>query len=124
VHKRNILLLALIFWIVFITTLSLVNLNGLSKISPKNGDKYVHFLFYFILTLLLILNLMSKVRLKHSMVISFVIAVFYGIIIEVLQGVFTENRRPELADAISNSLGSFAATIIVFINRKRLNFIK
>jgi VanZ family protein len=58
------------------------------------------------------------------MVISFVIAVFYGIIIEVLQGVFTENRRPELADALSNSLGSFVATIVVFLNRKRLNFIK
>lgn len=123
-RKRNILLLALIVWVVFITTLSLVSLNGLPKISPKNGDKYVHFLFYFILTILLILNLMSKVRLKHSMVISFVIAVFYGIIIEVLQGVFTENRRPELADALSNSLGSFVATIVVFLNRKRLNFIK
>ena len=56
-RKRNILLLALIVWVVFITTLSLVSLNGLPKISPKNGDKYVHFLFYFILTILLILNL-------------------------------------------------------------------
>ena len=123
-HKKNFFTLALIFWIVFITTLSLVSLNGLLKNSPKNGDKYVHFIFYFILTLLLILNLVNKVSIKRSIVISFVIAVFYGIIIEVLQGVLTESRRPELADVLFNSFGSFVATIVVFLNRKRLNFIK
>ncbi|HRE76204.1 MAG TPA: VanZ family protein [Flavobacterium sp.] len=123
-HKKNFLLLALVFWIVFITTLSLVSLNGLPKISPKNGDKYVHFIFYFILTLLLILNFVDKVGVKRSLVISFVIAVFYGIIIEILQGVLTENRKPEFADALVNSFGSLVATIVVFLNRERLNFIK
>lgn len=123
-HKKNFLTLALIFWIVFITTLSLVSLKGLPKVSPQNADKYVHFLFYFILTLLLILNLVNKVGLKQSIIISFFIAVFYGIIIEILQGVLTENRSPELADALFNSFGSFTATIVVYLNRKRLNFIK
>ncbi|WP_299517995.1 VanZ family protein, partial [uncultured Flavobacterium sp.] len=83
------------------------------KISPKNGDKYVHFIFYFILTLLLILNFVDKVGVKRSLVISFVIAVFYGIIIEILQGVLTENRKPEFADALVNSFGSLVATIVV-----------
>lgn len=51
-------------------------------------------------------------------------AVFYGIIIEILQGILTENRKPEFADVLFNSIGSLAATIVVFLNRKRLNFIK
>lgn len=122
--KKNVLILALVFWIIFITTLSLVSLNGLPKISPKNGDKYVHFIFYFILTLLLIFNFVYKVGIKRSIIISFVIAVFYGIIIEILQGVLTEYRKPEFADALFNAFGSLSATIIVFLNRKRLNFIK
>lgn len=123
-HKRNFQVLILVFWVLFITTLSLISLNGLPKISPKNGDKYVHFLFYFILTLLLVLNLRTKFNLKHSVVISFVTAVFYGIIIEILQGVLTENRSPELADALFNTFGSFTAALVVVLNRKRLNFIK
>jgi len=124
VHKKNFLLLALVLWIVFITTLSLVSLNGLPKISPKNGDKYVHFTFYFILTFLLILNFVYTRGIKYSLVISFMSAVFYGIIIEILQGILTENRKPEFADVLFNSIGSLAATIVVFLNRKRLNFIK
>lgn len=123
-HKKNFLLLALVLWIVFITTLSLVSLNGLPKISPKNGDKYVHFTFYFILTFLLILNFVYRVGIKRSIVISFVTAVFYGIIIEILQGVLTENRKPEFADVLFNCFGSLTATIVLFLNRKRLNFIK
>lgn len=123
-HKKNFLLLALVLWIVFITTLSLVSLNGLPKISPKNGDKYVHFTFYFILTFLLILNFVYTRGIKYSLVISFMSAVFYGIIIEILQGILTENRKPEFADVLFNSIGSLAATIVVFLNRKRLNFIK
>jgi len=124
VLKKNFFILALFLWILFITTLSLVSLDGLPKVAPENGDKYVHFIFYFVLTLLLILTLVNKFGLKRSIIISFVIAVFYGIIIEVLQGVLTENRRPELADALFNSFGSFVATIVVYLNRKRLNFIK
>jgi VanZ family protein len=99
-------------------------LNGLPKISPKNGDKYVHFTFYFILTFLLILNFVYTRGIKYSLVISFMSAVFYGIIIEILQGILTENRKPEFADVLFNSIGSLAATIVVFLNRKRLNFIK
>jgi VanZ family protein len=124
VHKKNFFLIALISWICIITTLSLASLNGLPKISPVNGDKYVHFLFYFILTFLLILNLSYKVGTNYAIIISFVMAVCYGIIIEILQGVLTENRKPEVADALANSFGSFVATIVVYLNRKRLNSIK
>ena len=123
-HKKNFLILTLIFWIFFITTLSLVSLSGLPKISPQNGDKYVHFIFYFVLTLLLILNIVGETSLKNAIIISFLLAVFYGIIIELLQGVLTENRKPEVADVFSNSFGSLVATIVVLLNRKRLNFIK
>lgn len=99
-------------------------MNGLPKDTPKNADKYVHFIFYFILTLLFILNLGFTLKLKFSIIISFVIAVIYGIIIEILQGQLTENRKSEFADVLFNSLGSLTAAILVFLNRKRLNFIK
>lgn len=62
--------------------------------------------------------------LKHSIIISFLIAVSYGIIIEILQGVLTVNRKAELLDAILNSLGSLTAAVVVALNKKRLNFLK
>ena len=123
-HKKKILILALFFWLIGITTLSLVSMNGVSIDAPKNADKYVHFLFYFILTLLLILNLRFYSKVKFPIVFSFFMAVIYGIIIEILQGQLTENRKPEVTDAIFNSLGSLTAVILVVLNRKRLNFIK
>lgn len=122
-HKKNFLLFALIIWTLFVTILSLASLKGLPKISTQNGDKYVHFIFYFVLTLLLILNIVNKTSLKNAIIISFLLAVFYGMVIELLQGVLTENRKPELADGLANTFGAFVATIVIAFNRKRLNFI-
>ena len=123
-HKKNLLLLALFLWVICITTLSLTSFNSFPKIAPVNSDKYVHFVFYFILTLLLVLNALNKTTLRKVVVFSFLATVFYGIIIEILQGVLTEDRKPELADVLSNTVGSFLASIFILLNRKRLNFIK
>lgn len=122
--KKGFMLLLLVFWVVFITTLSLVNMNGFSKVVVKGADKFVHFCFYFILTILLVLNFSYRFNVKRSIFISISIAVFYGMIIEVLQGVLTSNREPEIKDVLFNSLGSFSAALLLFKFRERLIFIK
>ena len=122
--KKKILLFLLVLWLVFITTLSLVSLNSFSKVQIKGGDKYVHFIFYFVLTGLLILNLMSKFNFRKAVFISAISAVIYGIIIEVLQGVVTTYREPEILDILFNSLGCIFAAFLMIKNHKRLNFIK
>jgi VanZ family protein len=124
VPKKKILLFLLVLWLVFVTTLSLVSLNSFSKVQIKGGDKYVHFIFYFVLTGLLILNLMSKFNFRKAVFISAISAVIYGIIIEVLQGVVTTYREPEILDILFNSLGCIFAAFLMIKNHERLNFIK
>lgn len=99
-------------------------MNSFSKVQIKGADKYVHFIFYFVLTALLILNLLSKFNFKKAVWFSVISAVIYGIIIEVLQGVVTNYREPEILDIFFNSLGCIFAAFLMIINHKRLNFIK
>lgn len=122
--KKSVFLLLLVLWLVLITTLSLISLNSFSKVQINGGDKYVHFIFYFVLTGLLILNLMSKFNFRKAVFISAISAVIYGIIIEVLQGVVTTYREPEIIDILFNSLGCIFAAFLMIKNHKRLNFIK
>ena len=122
--KKKILQLLLIFWVIVITILSLVSLSGLTKVSIKGVDKYVHLIFYFVFTVLLILNLIIRFTIQKAVIISVIIAIIYGIIIEVLQGVVTAYREPEILDILFNSLGSIFAALLMIKNHKRLNFIK
>ncbi|MDD2985664.1 MAG: VanZ family protein [Flavobacterium sp.] len=122
--KKNLFLLLLFLWFVFITTLSLVSMNNFSKVSIKGADNYVHFCFYFVLTVLLVINFITHFKLKKTFILSVAFAIFYGMIIEVLQGVLTSNREPEIKDVLFNSLGSLTAAFLLFLNRERLNFLK
>lgn len=123
-HKKKLLFSILLFWVILITTLSLVSFRKMPKIGVENSDKYVHFTFYFVLTILLFLNIIVKSNFCKTIFISILIAVFYGIIIEGMQEAFTIARRAEWGDVMFNSLGSLTASLLLFLNRKRLNFLK
>ena len=99
-------------------------MNNFSKVTIKGADNYVHFCFYFVLTVLLVINFITHFKLKKTFILSVAFAIFYGMIIEVLQGVLTSNREPEIKDVLFNSLGSLTAAFLLFINRERLNFLK
>lgn len=94
------------------------------KIGLENSDKYVHFIFYFVLTILLFLNIIVKNNFCKAIFGSILIAVFYGIIIEGIQEALTSTRKAEWRDVLFNSLGSLAAALVLILNRERLNFLK
>lgn len=73
-------------------------------------DKVVHFLFYFIFVLL------WYYATKNSVVKIFLIAVAYGILMEILQS-FTKTRSADYTDAIANTLG--ALTAMIYITNKK-----
>lgn len=123
-RKKKLFLLLLVLWIVFITVLSLISTNNFSKVSVKGADTFVHFCFYFVLTVLLVFNFINSFNFNRAIFISIVVAIIYGMIIELLQGALTSSREPEIKDVLLNSFGSVAAAILLFQNRERLNFLK
>jgi|TARA_R100000935_G_C2842041_1_gene171952 VanZ family protein len=119
VHKKYFFTILFISWVVFITTLSLFSFedDGLPSVDIPHLDKLVHFTFYFVFTALGCLSFREMDRrntpLKKVIVKIIFYAVIYGIIIEVLQGVATRDREPDLLDVLANSLGALFGSFAV-----------
>ena len=80
------------------------------RFSIPNFDKIVHFGFYFIMVLLGVFALKEQfkkrlVRYKARFYV-FLFAVGYGIVIEVVQHVFTMTREGDVLDVIANVIGA------------------
>lgn len=111
--ELNLFLLATTYTLA-ITIASLVSLSNLPRVEVPGKDKTIHFIFYFVLTLLWNLVFYKKFKNWSYKFIIVLAVVIYGIIIEVLQGVLTKNREADVYDAIANSCGALVALVIIF----------
>jgi VanZ family protein len=114
--KKNITTVLLLLWISFIAVISLVSFSKISQTKIENGDKYVHFVLYFVLIILLFFSNIWSANFtkKIKLLICFLISVSFGIIIEVMQKEFTVNRQFEWGDVFANTLGSFIALLFLY----------
>jgi VanZ family protein len=123
----RILLLLAVVYTILITTLSLVQLGKISVGSFSPTDKMMHVGAYFGLAFLWFSYYLFKEEEKNQkpgyLKISG-LAVLFGILIEVLQGVLTDHREPDWADALANTIGVFIAYCIFVIFQKFLNRVK
>lgn len=117
-------LLFLISWVIFITFLSLVDFKEIDiKIEINNWlkfDKIVHFIFYFTLTGLLLNYFRQLKSLRNYIFISFLLAIIYGIIIEIIQDIIPTRRNFDYKDMFANTLGSIMMVIffLKFLKKK------
>lgn len=110
--ERRFLFLA-IFWTIGILIGSLARINSIPNISIVGNDKIIHFIFYFVLFLLWFIALNRK---KKENRLNFCILIFiliFGIIIEVLQGMFTQNRQADFSDIVANFGGVLLGFFVV-----------
>jgi len=111
---KQLLFWAAVLWTGIVFTLSLVQSNSLPVINIVNLDKYVHAFFHFVFTSLWFLFLIYHTQNKSIIIplmIAFMLSVFSGIAIEVLQGLYTTTRREDILDVAANVSG---ATLAVF----------
>ncbi len=101
----------------FVTFSSLSSFEGadLSYFNIPYFDKMVHFGFYFILVVLGVFALKeqfkNRLKLFKCLVSALIFAITYGIIIEVLQAMFTVSREGDVLDAIANTVGALSGTM-------------
>ncbi|WP_298341568.1 VanZ family protein [uncultured Algibacter sp.] len=116
--KKVTFLVALIYTIV-LATVSLITLNNLPEVQISFADKIFHFLAYGIFVVLWYLALYYKFNLKKRKAIgyAFILAVTFGIIIEVLQDTMTASRALDVYDALANTLGALMAGIVLWMNK-------
>ena len=108
---------------------SLMNVKH-SVETPDNFDKVVHFTAYFGLAFLWMLWSIfnstlhqDRFRLKKSLFIA-VLAIIYGIFMELLQGVLTTYRELDGWDVLANSIGVVFALITVLLLIKNTRILK
>lgn len=102
---------------ILIAILSLANIGELPDIGSSFDDKIFHFLAYGLLMLLWFLFI-YKSNYKKSLLVSSIIVLLYGTIIEVLQGQLSTSRIADVNDIFANSLGVVIMALIINIKRE------
>ena len=105
-------LAALLAWAASIALLSLAaNVNVPSGV--LGWDKFNHFAAYALLALLLIRTLQAR---RHPparlLVVSWLICIGYGLLLEGLQWFMEAGRRGEAGDLLANALGALATCVV------------
>ncbi|KFB01878.1 hypothetical protein IA57_03110 [Mangrovimonas yunxiaonensis] len=87
----------------------------MKDVTPKFSDKIFHFTAYFVLTVLWVRALFFNFSLpkKRALLMAVVVAVIFGIIIEVLQMTLTTSRSFDFWDIVSNISGAFLALLLL-----------
>jgi len=86
-----------------------------------NIDKPVHFLMYFTFSFILIYDLLRSRPTFSNMkiyLISFLTAIFYGGILEILQSVATNSRSGDIFDFLFDTSGALLAILLWMILKK------
>lgn len=112
-NKRILFCLAL-SWTGVIGFLCLIQANDIPKVKIPilSLDKIVHAFFYFVFTslwFLFFLKKFNKTAPLKLLILVFILSVFYGIIIEILQGVLTLTRNADVFDVLANVTGALIA---------------
>ena len=116
--KKSIFLIT-IGYTVFLTIVSLIQLNNLPDIKVSFGDKIFHFGAYTILTTLWFYTflLTFKFKLKKALLLAAILSIGFGILLEVLQDSITVYRALDIYDALANTLGVLLASLILWFTK-------
>ncbi|MFX0555461.1 VanZ family protein [Maribacter sp. CXY002] len=116
--KNIIFRILFIGWLVFVTFSSLFSFSGVdaTELNVPNLDKLVHFTFYFGMvflgTLAIKEHLGKQFKLAKTLFTMVLLSILYGIIIELVQYSFTENRQGDFFDAIANTVGALVGMFV------------
>jgi len=118
---KNAIFSLAIGWTILIAVLCLVEFTDLPSFGVSGADKYVHFTFHFVFTLLWGFYFLLKL---HEIIIPKIVSVFllslcYGIVIEILQEIVTKTRHVDIFDILANSVGATIALLFFVLIKKR-----
>lgn len=111
---KNIIIIATILYVLFITYLSAVNISDKNvAITIPYIELVAHFCFYFVMNILLILiSIVCRRAINlRWMLLATVLSIIYSIGIEIVQ--IYVGRGFEFVDIFANSIGAISAFILL-----------
>lgn len=130
-HTKNLLVPKLLylwialFWTGVIAYFCLTPSNNLPSISIPYLDKFVHACFHFVFTLFWFLFFKKQLNSPNfikPLRLSFVLSVFFGVGIEILQELCTTTRKGDVIDVLANMTGATLAVCVILIYGKYCSF--
>ncbi len=120
--RKTYSFLLVILYSIALTVICLVKFEGLNEAGIPFADKIFHVLSYVVLTFLWYNTLRNKFKFSKSksLIYAIIISIFFGIIIEVLQGELTAYRSADIYDVTANSLGVMLTAVVIGIKNKYL----
>ena len=111
-HKPNWFLFLALIWTSLITWLSLVTIGSIGgRIPIPHKDKGVHFIFYLVFVVLWV---KSRLKINRPILYTvFLIAIGYGVSMEILQYAITNNRSADGWDVFANTLGALTGLLLM-----------
>jgi len=103
-----------------LAVVSLISISGIQEFNYSHTDKIFHFIAYSALAWFWFKALYYKFNyaFNKSLVITAIVSIIFGIIIEVLQGMITSTRVAESNDILANTLGVGLTIAILFLFKK------
>lgn len=111
-----------ILWAVLILVLCLMPGKDLPSFSILEFDKVIHFFIYILLVLMMYYGWKKQNSFptlhQYTLVKILFITSVYGFLVELLQAFFTADRHFDLFDALANSGGAVAGTLLSMYFKK------
>lgn len=120
IFLNNKLLTGLILALSTLTILylTLSPADQIGDFSIYQYDKLGHFVLFFGWTLFFGLLVLSFKETNTNLFFIFGTGSFFGISIEIMQGILPFGRTPDMGDAIADIMGTLCATILLYFIRK------
>lgn len=113
-------------WALLTLALGIIPGNSLRKVGTipiPHFDKVVHFMLFFVLTLLLLYeattpNKPSPLSIKAKTAMA-MLAIAYGALLEAIQHLLVTGRTGSVLDFMANTLGVFSALVIFYLIKRK-----
>ena len=110
--KKNIFSILVALIIMYLSMTSSHTFDKVSLINIPNFDKFVHFGMYFGLMSVIILEYRKTIRTIGNLLLTGLIPLFYGILIEIMQSTLTVTRTGSIYDALADSAGILVSILM------------
>ena len=103
--KKNKFSILIALIIMYLSLADSHTFDKVSFINIPNFDKIVHFVMYFVLMFVITFENRKTIKGPVNLIFIGLIPFFYGILLEILQSIFTVNRTGSIYDALSDIAG-------------------
>jgi VanZ family protein len=110
--KKNIFSILLAVLIMYLSLAPSYTFKKVSLFNFPFQDKIVHFLMYFTLMSVLILENRNTIKNNLQLFMIAIIPLFYGILMEILQSTLTVSRSGSVYDALFNLAGIIVSLLL------------